>query len=84
MTHFSEWNLEKSETIENVWNNKVKIKPSLYSSEMKLLKFEYTPLNVGLWYTDILKPFQVLVIKPSKKGMELFLNPYDLQYVFQH
>ena len=38
---------EKSETIENVRNNKVKVKPTLYSLEMKLLKFEYIPLNVG-------------------------------------
>ena len=52
----SEWNVEQSETIENVQNNKVKIKPTSYSSEMKLLKLKYTPLNVGLWYTDVLKP----------------------------
>ena len=65
--HTSEWNPEKSETIENIQNNKVKIKPILYSSEMKLLKFEYTPLNVGLWYTDVLKPLLVLVIKTSRK-----------------
>ena len=68
----SEWNLEKHETIENVRNNKVKIKPTLYSSEIKLLKFEYTSLTVGLWYTDVLKPLPVLVIKASKKGMEWF------------
>ena len=37
----------KSETVENVRNNKVKIKPTLYSSEINLLEFEYTPLNVG-------------------------------------
>ena len=29
----------------------MKFKPALYSLEMKLLKFEYTPLNKGLWYT---------------------------------
>ena len=34
----SEWNLENSETIENVENNKVKIKPILYGSEMKHFK----------------------------------------------
>ena len=51
--HTSEWNLEKSETIENFQNNKVKIKQSLYCSEMRLLKFEYIPLNVGLWSTYI-------------------------------
>ena len=38
---------EKSEAIENVQNNKVEIKPILYCAESKLLKFEYTPLNVG-------------------------------------
>ena len=38
----------KFKAIENVRNNKMKIKPTLYSSEIKLLKFEYTPLNVGL------------------------------------
>ena len=38
---------EKSETTENVRNNKVKVKPALYSLEMKLLKFEYIPLNVS-------------------------------------
>ena len=26
--HTSKWNLEKSKTIENVWNNQVKIKPT--------------------------------------------------------
>ena len=41
--HTSECNLEKWERTENVWNNDVKIKPTLDSSEMKLLKFEYTP-----------------------------------------
>ena len=51
--HSSEWNPEKSKTTENIQNDKVKIKPILYSSEMKLLKFEYTPLIVGLWYTDV-------------------------------
>ena len=34
--HTSERNLEKSKTTENVRNNKVNIKPTLYSSEMKL------------------------------------------------
>ena len=29
--HTSEWNLKKSETIENVRNSKLKIKPTLYS-----------------------------------------------------
>ena len=45
--HTSERNLEKFKTIENVRNNKVKTKPTFYSSEMKLLKLEYTRLNVG-------------------------------------
>ena len=58
----------KFETIENVRNNKMKIKPTLYSSKIKLLKFEYTPLNVGLRYTDVLKPLLVLVIKTSKNA----------------
>ena len=49
----SKSNLEKFETIENVRNNKVKIKPTLYSSEMKLLKFEYTPLNVWVYDTQM-------------------------------
>ena len=49
----------------------MKTKPTLFSLEMKLLKFEYTPLNMVLWYTDILNPLLVLVIKMSKKGMEL-------------
>ena len=65
--HTSEWNLEKSEGIENIQNNKGKIKPALCFSEMKLLKFEYTPPNVGLWYIDVLKPLLVLVIKTSKR-----------------
>ena len=34
----SEWNLENSEIIENVENNKVKTKPILYGSEMKHFK----------------------------------------------
>ena len=80
--HTSEWNLEKSETKENVWNNKVKIKPTLYSPEMKLLKFEYTLLNVGLWYIDVLKPFLVLVIKTSKKGMELLCSFSQVNLMF--
>ena len=50
--------------MENFQNNKVKIKPTLHSWEMKLLKFEYTSLNV-------LKPLLVLVIKTSKKDMEI-------------
>ena len=80
--HTSEWNLEKSKTIENVQNNTVKMKPTLYSSEIKLLKFEYTPLNVGLWYTDVLKLLLVLVIKTSKKGMDLFcsFSPVNLMF----
>ena len=41
----SEWNLKKSKTIENIQNNNVKVKPALYSPEIKLLKFEYTPLS---------------------------------------
>ena len=39
----------KFETIENVRNNKMKIKPTLYSSKIKLLKFEYTPQT---WVRD--------------------------------
>ena len=39
--HTSESNLEKSKTMENVENNKVKIKPTFDSLEMKLLKSEY-------------------------------------------
>ena len=35
--HTSNWNLEKSKTIEIVRNNKVKIKPTLYSSKMNIL-----------------------------------------------
>ena len=80
--HTSEWNLEKPKTIENGLNNKVKIKPTLYSSEMKLLKFEYTPLNVGVWYTDVLKPLLVLVIKACKKGMELFCSFSQVNLMF--
>ena len=64
----------KNETFKNVRNNKAKIKLALYYSEMKLLKFEYTPLNVGLWYTDVLKPLLVLVIETSIKGIELFCS----------
>ena len=66
MAHF--WmNITKSKIVENLWYNEVKIKPTLYSTEMKLLKFEYTPLNVGLWYTDDLKPLLVLAIKTHLK-----------------
>ena len=79
--HTSEWNPEKSETIEIV-RNKVKIKPTLYSSEMKLMKFEHTPLNVGLWYTGVLKPLLILVIKMSKKGMELFCSFSQVNLMF--
>ena len=43
---------------------------------MKLLKFEYPPLNVGLWYTDVLKPLLLLVIKTSKKVMELLCSSH--------
>ena len=46
--HTSELKPEKSKAVENVQNNKVKIKPTLYSSKIKLLKFEHTPLIVGL------------------------------------
>ena len=46
--HTSELKPEKSKAVKNVQNNKVKIKPTLYSSKIKLLKFEYTPLIVGL------------------------------------
>ena len=52
----SEWYIEKSERNKNVQKIKVKLKPFLCSSEMKLLKFKYTPLNVGLWNTDVLEP----------------------------
>ena len=72
----------KFETIENVRKNKMKIKPTLYSSEIKLLKFEYTPLNVGLWYTDVLKPLLVLVIKTSKKCIELFCSFSQVKLMF--
>ena len=34
---------------------------------MKLLKFEYTPLNVSLRYTIVLKPLLALVIENVKK-----------------
>ena len=71
--HTFEWNLGKSETTENVQNNKVNIKATLYSLEMKLLKFEYAPLNVGLWYTDVLKPSIVLVINKSKKAWNYYV-----------
>ena len=49
---------------------------------MKLLKFEYTPLNVGLSYTDVLKPLLVLVIKTSKKGIELFCSFSQVNLMF--
>ena len=78
----SERNLEKSETIENCRSDKVKMKTTLYSSEMKLLNFEYTPLNLGLWYADALKPFLVLVIKTSKKDMELFFSFSQVNLMF--
>ena len=51
--HTSKSNPEKFETNENVRNNKVTIKLILYSSEMKLLKFEYTPLNVWVYDTQM-------------------------------
>ena len=70
--HTSDWNLKKSKTIENVRNNKVKIERSLPSPEMKLLRYEYAPQNMGLWYADTLKPLLVLVIKTSRNAMELF------------
>ena len=68
--HTSDGNLEKSETIENVRKNIVNIKPTLYSLEMKLLKFEHTPLNV-VCDTDVLKLLPAKVIKTFKKDMEL-------------
>ena len=46
---------------------------------MKLVKLEYTPLKVGLWQTDVLKPFSDLDINISRKGSELLLfNCYAL------
>ena len=60
----------------------MKINPTLYSSEMKLLKFEYTLLNVGLKYTDVLKPLPVRVIKTSKKGMELLCSFSQVNLMF--
>ena len=81
--HTCEWNLWKSETIENFRNNKVKIKPTLYCSRMKLFKFEYNPLNVGLWYTNILKPLLVPVIKIYKKGKELLCTFSQVNLLFQ-
>ena len=60
--HTSKGNPEKSETIENIGNNKAKIKPILYCSEIKIMKFDYILLNMGLWYTIVLKPLLVLSI----------------------
>ena len=37
---------------------------------VETVKFEYTLLNVGLWYIYVLKPLLVLVIKTSKRGMK--------------
>ena len=48
---------------------------------MKLLKIEY-PLNVGLWYTDVLKPLLVLIIKTSKNGMELLCSFSQVNLMF--
>ena len=81
-SHTSAWNLEKSETIENARNNKVKIKLTLYSSEIKLLKIENTSLNVGLWYADVLKPLLVLVIKISRKDLELLCSLSQVNLIF--
>ena len=64
----SEWNLKKLEITGNARNNKVKVEPTLHSSEMKLLKFAYTPLIVNLRHTYVLKPLLVLVIKTSKNA----------------
>ena len=72
--HFSGWNPEKFKTSENFGNNKVKIKPALYSPEMKLLKLQYTPLNLGFWNTDALKPLLVLAIKTRRQLLLLFLE----------
>ena len=49
---------------------------------MKLLKFEYTQLNVGLRYTDVLKTLLVLVIKTSKQGMELSCSCSQVNLMF--
>ena len=49
---------------------------------MSLLKFEYTLLNVGLSYTNVLKPFPVLVIKKCKKGMELLCSFSQVNLIF--
>ena len=49
---------------------------------MKLLKFEYTPLNMSLRYTDVLKPLLVLVIKTSIKGMELLCSFSQVNLMF--
>ena len=72
----------KSWKIRNIRISKAKIKPTLYSSEIKLLKFEYTPLNKGFWYIDVLKPFLVLVIKTSKKGTELLCSFSQVNLMF--
>ena len=42
----SSWNLGKSETIENIRKSNIEL---LNCKTIKLLKLEYTPLNVGLW-----------------------------------
>ena len=55
--HASKWNFEKSETIENVRKKKVKIKPTLYFSEIKLLKFEYN---------------NILIIHSGTTGLSIF------------
>ena len=42
-----------------------------FSFDLCLAKLILQKKNVGLWYTDVLKPLLVLVIKTFKKGMEL-------------
>ena len=65
----SVWNLEQPDIIEKGQDIIVKTRPILYYSEMKLLKFEYTSVKVGLWWTDVLRPVFDLEIKISKKAV---------------
>ena len=58
------------------------IKPTLYCLQIKLLKFKYTPLKTSLWYTNVLKPLLILVIKMYKKSIVLLYSFSHLNLLF--
>ena len=68
-----------------VGNNKVKVKPTLYSLEIKLLKFENDLLNVGLQCEYVLKPLLILVkCLKMHRIIQFFLTGESNVYMFRN